>query len=391
MTGHLPAPAGLRNTTRFIPELESLRGWAILLVVVFHYFGILLDNNAAGANSLPESSSLLLRLAGAGNTGVTLFFVLSGFLLVQPFIHAHKRNEMVSISRFYEARLLRILPLYYLAVLVAWLVTSNAGGALKALLFIPVGFQLFPFSVPWWSLCTEMQFYLLLPWIMLALRYQTSRRLVITAGSVWLLLNCLHATQSGPLGFLASDSWQSSLFGRGPAFLIGGLCGWVYQDSRFSIFSKSPRRVTAFFIFLLLGMIFLLQWYGKMGQRPALEALPIYHNVEAVLWGGLLLFSLHLPEWLKPLFINPVFKHFGMISYSLYLVHVPIQFYLIYPVKEEGLTTQSEPVMLAAILGSFMLSWLLAMLCYRTIEKPFLRLKSHLPVLTDRLRERRAR
>lgn len=391
MIGHSAQPAGLRNTTRFIPELESLRGWAILLVVIFHYFGVLLDNKTAGANGLPESSSLLLRLAGAGNTGVTLFFVLSGFLLVQPFIHAHKRNEMVSISRFYEARLLRIVPLYYLVVLVSWLVTSNTGGALKALLFIPVGFQLFPFSVPWWSLCTEVQFYLLLPLVMLALRYRTSRHLVITAGLVWLTLNCLHSIQSGFLGFLATINWQSSLFGRGPAFLIGGLCGWVYQDSRFSIFSQSPRRVTACFIFLLLGMIFLLQWYGKMGQRPALEAMPIYHNAEAVLWGGLLLFSLHLPKWLKPLFINPVFKHFGTISYSLYLAHVPILFYLIYPVKKQGLTAPGEPLMLSAILGSFMLSWLMAALCYRMIEKPFLQLKSHLPVLTDRLRERRAR
>lgn len=173
------ALVGLRRPGRFIAQLESLRGWAILLVVAFHCLGILISDSAEG---LPKDAALWLRVAGAGNTGVTLFFVLSGFLLSQPFIEAAKAGERVSIGRFYTARLLRILPLYYCAVLMAWLVSSNSASALKALLFIPVGFEIFPFSVPWWSLSTEMQFYLLLPWVMFALRYRFGRWLMIAAG-----------------------------------------------------------------------------------------------------------------------------------------------------------------------------------------------------------------
>ncbi len=60
------ALVGLRSPARYIPQLEALRGWAILLVVVFHYFGILFNGGTSG---LPESAPLWLRVIAAGNTG----------------------------------------------------------------------------------------------------------------------------------------------------------------------------------------------------------------------------------------------------------------------------------------------------------------------------------
>jgi peptidoglycan/LPS O-acetylase OafA/YrhL len=128
---HLPSCAGLRGQARYIPQLEALRGWAILLVVAFHALGS--SDGAATENGLPADSPFWLRIVGAGNTGVTLFFVLSGFLLTQPFIQIIRSGERVSAGRFYSARLLRIVPLYYAAVLAAWLASYNSAGALKRL------------------------------------------------------------------------------------------------------------------------------------------------------------------------------------------------------------------------------------------------------------------
>lgn len=385
----MPTPlTGLRQPSAYISELESLRGWAILLVVAFHYVGILIDGSASG---LPQDAPFWLRLIGAGNTGVTLFFVLSGFLLARPFIKAIKSGERVSIGRFYVARLLRIVPLYYAAILVAWLVSANSGSALKALLFIPVGFEIFPFSVPWWSLCTELQFYLLLPWIMLALHYRVGRYVVVLAGLLWFTLHCIYFLQPHWLGGLNSHWLQSSLFGRGFAFLVGGLGCWFYMSRSFALVSGSPRAVTLVAAMLLAAMVGLLQWYGLVGQKPALQNMPLYHDLEALLWAGLLLCSLGPLGWGRKMFINPLFRHFGTISCSLYLVHVPLQFYLIYPVKAEGAVALSDSRMLAAIVSSFLLSWVLAILCYWLIERPFLHLKAHLTVLTDRFRVTPAR
>jgi peptidoglycan/LPS O-acetylase OafA/YrhL len=317
-----------------------------------------------------------------------LFFVLSGFLLVQPFTQALKAGERVSIGSFYGARLLRILPLYYSAVLLAWLISSNGASALKALLFIPVGFDIFPFSVPWWSLCTEVQFYLLLPWVMLCLQFKIGRYLIMAAALVWFSLHCYFLLR--PQGL--SSMLQSSLFGRGLAFLVGGICGWFYLSPGFARLASSPR-ITAFCsLVLLAALLWLLHWYGGVGQKNAILIMPLYHDLEALLWGGLLLASLSLHGRAMGFFVNSMFSHFGTISYSLYLVHVPIQFYLIYPLRTaSGGLELNDPRSLAIIGGSFALSWVLAIVCYRLIERPFLKLKSHLPVLTDRLRGRPAR
>ncbi|MFG0382625.1 acyltransferase family protein [Pseudomonas sp. zbq_18] len=371
--------AGLRQPSAYIPQLESLRGWAILLVVAFHFFGILRGESL----QLPEESPIWLRVIGAGNTGVTLFFVLSGFLLARPFIKAFRSGAKVNIGQFYLARLLRIIPLYYIAVFVAWLVTKNSVGAFKALWFIPVGFDIFPFSVPWWSLCTEVQFYLLLPWLMLALHYRWGRWLVACATASWLMLHGAHLLQPQWLGLPAWS--ESSLFGRGVAFLVGGLAAWFHVSSGYAKVFRSPWLVGLLALLLFAALIGLLQWYGLVGQKAAMRSMPFYHDLEALLWAGLLLCSLAPLAQGAGIFINPLISHFGTISYSLYLVHVPLQFYLIYPFKAAG-SDISDSRMLVAVVGSFVLSWLLAILCYHAIEKPFLKLKAHLPILSDRLR-----
>lgn len=370
---------GLRSPTRYMPQLEALRGWAILLVVVFHYFGILFNGGAGG---LPESSPLWLRVVAAGNTGVTLFFVLSGFLLTQPFILALRNGEQIGFASFYGARLLRIVPLYYCAVLIACLV-SPSSSALKALLFIPIGFDIFPFSVPWWSLSTEMQFYLLLPWLMLALRYRSGRYWLAGIVLLWLTLHCYYFLQPNWLASKQTLWLQFSLFGRAPAFLVGALCSYFYLGRGFAWLSSSPKSLALLSISLMISLLALLQWYGSVGQNRALQLMPLYHSVEALLWGGMLLCTLGWYGKWTALPLNPLFSHFGTISYSLYLIHVPVQFYLIYPVKRAGGEAFSPASIesLGAIAGSFLLSWLLAVICYRMIERPFLRLKSHLPVL----------
>jgi peptidoglycan/LPS O-acetylase OafA/YrhL len=379
---------GLRSPARFIPQLESLRGWAILLVVTFHYFGILSSASSAG---LSAQAPFWLRLAAAGNTGVSLFFVLSGFLLIQPFILAFRGEARISIRSFYLARILRIVPLYYIAVLVAWLVSGNTNSALQAALFIPVGFSIFPFSVPWWSLCTEVQFYLLLPWIMLALTWRLGRWLMVAGVLLWLTLHSIYFV--APELILKGNklSINGSIFGRGTAFLFGGLAAWLYLSP---IYMRITRRAVLFWGLSLAAaaaLLLLLQWYGLIGQKQALKAFPFYHDVEALLWSVVLLACLRLSGWLKIIFINPLMSHFGKISYSLYLVHVPIQFYLLYPLVMKGAAATSSHILWLTIFGSFLLSWLAAVFCYRFIEMPCLKLKAHLPVISDKFRAGLAR
>src|SRR5947209_8031127 len=89
-----------RPGSSHIPELDGLRGIAILLVVAFH----------TPVNAGP----IVNAVQGLGWTGVDLFFVLSGFLITGILLDAAPGPGV--LSRFYIRRCLRIFPLYYAAV-----------------------------------------------------------------------------------------------------------------------------------------------------------------------------------------------------------------------------------------------------------------------------------
>jgi peptidoglycan/LPS O-acetylase OafA/YrhL len=102
-------PAGIRRRSTYFPEVESLRGLAIALVFVFHADRALLFSVRTRDGA---ESPLALLYVWAGHTGVTLFFVLSAFLLSLPFLDEAYGGRTVSRRQFYERRALRILPLY---------------------------------------------------------------------------------------------------------------------------------------------------------------------------------------------------------------------------------------------------------------------------------------
>src|ERR1022692_3615520 len=83
-----------------IPQLDGLRGVAILLVITFHYFGF-------------------IKVFSFGWTGVDLFFVLSGYLITGKLSDSlHKPNYL---RGFYKNRMLRVFPLYYLVLIIFFL------------------------------------------------------------------------------------------------------------------------------------------------------------------------------------------------------------------------------------------------------------------------------
>ena len=111
-------------------EVECLRGVAALLVLGFHTWGISIGEPDA-------SAPFPLVFFAAGQTGVTLFFVLSGFLLSLPWVRwaRNKTHVKQGIQHYYTARAMRILPMYLVWVLLALMVTGEWGNAAKALTF----------------------------------------------------------------------------------------------------------------------------------------------------------------------------------------------------------------------------------------------------------------
>jgi peptidoglycan/LPS O-acetylase OafA/YrhL len=139
------------------PELDGLRGVAILLVVFAHAVQGVTPSNRGLA---PSIGSL------GGVAGVQLFFVLSGYLITGVLLRGG------GLRLFYARRVRRLYPTLIVAVLVALLWTGDAGGALRAMTYIEnLGMDGGTYVLSHtWSLAVEEQFYLVWPVLLLAAR-----------------------------------------------------------------------------------------------------------------------------------------------------------------------------------------------------------------------------
>src|SRR5438876_5542798 len=167
-----------------MPELDSIRGIAVLLVLFYRGFGC-----AYGLSGLRGIGRLFVAATLGGWVGVNLFFVLSGFLITGILLDTKARADYY--KRFYFRRALRILPLYY-AVLCLLVVLTRAGLINRHVSWAFLGLssiymanvtELFGIPMQYgvlWSLGVEEHFYLFWP---IAVRL-LSRRGIAIAGTI---------------------------------------------------------------------------------------------------------------------------------------------------------------------------------------------------------------
>ena len=364
----------------YLSQIDALRGWAILLVFFFHAWGI-------SGGSTGSEPSLWFSYVAAGRTGVTLFFVISGFLLSIPWLRALRSSDvaMPSLKNYYAARVLRIVPLYYLAVFMACVVYGYWNAGFKAFTFQFIGFEIFPFSVVWWTLVTEVQFYLVLPLLIWLLASSGKSRLFLLL--VLILWGGVYITQvlNNPSGEkIGSYLLTKSLFGRLPAFLLGMLAAWAFLGVRaLPIFQANWVRVLGAVIILLALFLngVVLRHTVLLGEWKSESNWHEHHIYEAILWSVVLLVLVLTRPLFYRVIANSVLAVVGKLSYSLYLWHVPILFYVIYPTKERIGVGFSESV-LAYLLAfaALLLSLMASLLTYRFIELPGLNVKRRLAI-----------
>jgi len=159
----------------YFPGLHGLRFSAAALVMMSHIEQLKNDEKLSNLNNVTF-------IGKSGDYGVSLFFVLSGFLITFLLLQEEKTTGTIDIRKFYTRRILRIWPLYYLLVLLGFFVlpycmeASGLQNVLRTaywqklilfLFFLPnlsmVAFPQVPFTAQAWSIGTEEQFYLIWP------------------------------------------------------------------------------------------------------------------------------------------------------------------------------------------------------------------------------------
>jgi peptidoglycan/LPS O-acetylase OafA/YrhL len=376
-----------RRSPAYIPELESLRGIAILLVVTFHA--------CLALRMTAKSASLPLAFVLAGHTGVSLFFVLSAFLLAPPFLAESGGGAKVRRRRYFARRALRILPLYYLAVLAGMIHTAASATDLPATLLGTAPFLWFShwsatpmphFSVPWWSLATEFQFYLALPFLPFLMRTRTG--LAVLAGCA--LAYVALVVPLPPFGAGSGASrWAlvHSLLGRAPLFALGVAAAWLVNVHGHDIRAALQKRwwiryggADLALVMILAALGLQLQWVLQISYSTAEVTWPYWHVLEGALWTAIVLLVLLAPLRAKFLVANPALGFLGLVSYSLYLVHFPVltlgarAIAAHHPSLLSPWTWQAWAVATALLLASLGISCV----TYRLIERPFLIRKARL-------------
>jgi len=138
-----------------IANLDTLRAFAILMVLIFHVSQIY-------AEQFPG----IWWFTRAGFVGVDLFFAISGYLIGSLFFFEWLRQGRVNIARFIIRRISRTVPPYLIALTFSWLAVYYYRGEPfnpGYLLFFQNYYEQIPFFLVSWSLCVEEHFYLILP------------------------------------------------------------------------------------------------------------------------------------------------------------------------------------------------------------------------------------
>lgn len=288
-----------------------------------------------------------------------MFFVLSGFLITRILVQMDKHSSIKeTLEKFYIRRVLRIFPVYYLAisVLYFWGKLPNALWHYTYLYNVKVFLQgHYDGAVsPFWTLCVEEQFYILYPLFLLSLKPS------MRASGVFLLILASAATGICCQIFLPESKAYNLLPVCGQYLLWGGIAG-LYEISGKNL-GLSVKNLFG------LGLIGSLICITLCSAFPGIRNLLIAPNAISF---AIMVIAIWRLECFGNLFApvdNSVTRYLGKISYGLYLFHGPVLAYL--PVF---LGTQPNPYLLLA--NSLVLTIAISIASWHFFEKPINSLK----------------
>ncbi len=342
--GAAPAPR-----FRYRPDIDALRGVAVLAVLIFHL----------NKDWLP-----------GGFVGVDIFFVISGYVVTGSFLNHSAEPLLLRLGTFYLRRIRRLLPNLLLcvgvtSVAIAMLIPHYENGlflltGVKSLFAWSNNFLLFsannyfdgdaernPF-LHTWSLGVEEQFYLIFPLLFVLIGFGARRTLPLLLALILLSFGaCLLWTQQEPMRaffLMPSRFWELSV---GGALLL-------IQRRRFAAHWPQGRWLRlAGGLILALALVYT----SETESFPAPGVLPAVLGTLLIIQAGANPDGRFLPlRWLERFLLTC-----GLLSYSLYLWHWPV---ITLMRRSLGLELPWQYVF--AIVLSVLLSWL----AYALVERP---------------------
>lgn len=361
------------NSKSFIPEIDGLRFFAIITVIIYHMNTAYLKQigytyeewkNLVGVNQFSDLGWWIIRL----DIGVKVFFAISGFILSLPFLkHILYNEKKVNLKDYFYRRLTRLEPPFIITLtlfyLVHVLVLNESSIKLMPNFLAGVFYShLFIFGVPnpinpvTWSLETEAQFYIFLPFIFIVFLklkkklYKIGFILILIILSIY-LKNYFNSNNYSHL--------ESSILAYLTNFSVGVIFAWIYLKYASTYFIKKHYL----FDFLGIFSIFIMFFFYKP-QAYWLNNIILNLSIFGLIFSA---FKGTISNWF---YSRPIIYIIGGMCYSLYLLHFAF-FFLV--VKYTSLIIPFENYWFNfGIQVSLLLPLLLLFgsIFYLTIEKP---------------------
>jgi peptidoglycan/LPS O-acetylase OafA/YrhL len=308
----------LPDTRHDIAPLTGLRFVAAMVVVLHHY-------------PVPGVGGTLQTMLQSGYFGVTLFFVLSGFVLAINYLDAFTRSPIGALGAFAVARFARIYPVYLLILLYVWLRAGASGPIVSHALLMQAwsadASHAFALNGPGWSLSVEAFLYACFPLLILLLQragiFSSGRRLAAAfiIVSVVMVAIAIYFDVSGrnvAVGPHSAHRWlyRSPVFRLGD-FLLGILAAGFWL--RFSMRTPSRRRLgSALAILAIAAMLAFMAMPGNIDSTYSWDVLYAFPGVLLIV--GL---ALSPASGVGRALGSPIVVLLGESSYCLYLLQVP--------------------------------------------------------------------
>ena len=368
--------------------LDLIRAIAILSVLLCHTMFLLYPFTSG-------YSELLFNLVSwaTGFYGVEIFFVLSGFLIGNIFIKKvvldnSQKNGIVVIGDFWMRRWIRTLPNYFLFLLLNFLlipIVPNTELGFSTLLRYLVFVQtVLPNTTAFfgvsWSLAVEEWFYLLLPILFVFGFYLFKKKTTSLLLAMLLLLIIptllkIHFASQRPLHSDFESVFHYNTFFKLDSIFYGLLIAWMWNKENYKVWLIRNKKLLLFsgLFLILVSFIYAFLFVVK----------PIQNSILIILFAPLTSFAIalffpFLHEWkIKENRISKAITFISLISYSLYLVHVPLInvykfFWRTYALPTDVISSVFSLLILQ------ILSVILANFIYRKFEMPILSMREQI-------------
>lgn len=344
---------------RHFASLDGLRALSVMAVIWHHTVG--------------HDAALPLLFAN-GAQGVTLFFAISGFLIVTLLLRERDRHGGIDLRAFYMRRALRIFPLFYavlaLYTLLVLTVERDSAPGREFLANLPYflsytsnwfvvleGRVIFYFA---WSLASEEQFYLLWPWAQRYLKPVQALSLMLGVIAVVVAFQSLGSAEAG-----LPTLWVRIVTSVPLAICFGVVLAHLLHQPR------AHHALRWLFGWRGSSLLYAGLCLGLMGTGRAPAAM--IHLAMALLVGACVYREDHA---LAPLLRTRGLALVGSVSYGMYLLHMLVKNTVVKLLAHTGLAQDSYLVFVLTLVGSIAV----ALLSYRHFESFFLRRKARYAV-----------